>query len=89
MKYDPSKENRVVKAIMDKNDRGDKIQVSTVTREGSDFVWADIRLMYTPEGETELRPTPKGLRFSAKLVPQLAKVLQDLADELAESENAE
>lgn len=77
-------EKRDVKALFDRGSRSDKVQVSTVVREGADSVWVDIRTMWTPEGSEEIRPTQKGLRFNATgldaLIEALTAIKKDIAD---------
>lgn len=58
---------QTVHALLDKNSRGDYIQVSTI--EGK--MWAiDIRQMYTT-AEDEVKPTTKGVRVNEELVVDL------------------
>ncbi len=85
MPYNPANEERKIIAQFEKNSRGDKIQLSTVKNKNTGHEQADIRLMYIPEGTTELRPTPKGVRFSTELVINLVKPLISLlsADDVA------
>lgn len=75
MAYDSSKETITELALVDKNDRGDKIKVSHITVKGKAGDFADIRLMYTPEGASEVRPTQKGVRFSTEILPEIVTAL--------------
>lgn len=68
-------EKRDVKALFDRGSRNDKVQVSTVVREGANSVWVDIRTMWTPEGSEEIRPTLKGLRFNADKITDMIEAL--------------
>lgn len=85
MAYDRSKETQNVMALVDKNDKGDKIQVSKIEVKGKEGVFADIRLMYTPDESDELRPTSKGVRFNTEI---LYDVVAGLADMLTDEEKA-
>ena len=81
MAYDRSKEEQEILALIDKNDRGDKIQVSKIRIKGREETFADIRLMYTPEGEEDIRPTSKGVRVSTSLLPKIVAGLVDMLDD--------
>ena len=76
---------QTIHAMLDKNSRGDYIQVSSI--EGK--MWAmDIRQMYTA-ANGEIRPTTKGVRVNEELVVDLlvecVKALpSDLYEELME-----
>lgn len=76
---------QTIHAMLDKNSRGDYIQVSSI--EGK--MWAmDIRQMYTA-ADGEIKPTTKGIRVNEELVVDLlvecVKALpSDLYEELME-----
>ena len=76
---------QIIHAMLDKNSRGDYIQVSSI--EGK--MWAmDIRQMYTA-ADGEIRPTTKGVRVNEELVVDLLvecinALPNDLYDELME-----
>ena len=76
---------QTIHAMLDKNSRGDYIQVSSV--EGT--MWAmDIRQMYTA-ADGEIRPTTKGVRVNEELVVDLLvecvnALPSDLYEELME-----
>ena len=58
---------QTIHAMLDKNSRGDYIQVSSI--EGK--MWAmDIRQMYTA-ADGEIKPTTKGVRVNEELVVDL------------------
>ena len=76
---------QTIHAMLDKNSRGDYIQVSSV--EGK--MWAmDIRQMYTA-ADGEIKPTTKGVRVNEELVVDLLvecvnALPSDLYEELME-----
>ena len=76
---------QTIHAMLDKNSRGDYIQVSSI--EGK--MWAmDIRQMYTA-ADGEIRPTTKGVRVNEELVVGLLvqcvnALPSDLYEELME-----
>lgn len=76
---------QTIHALLDKNSRGDYIQVSSVDGK----MWAmDIRQMYTA-ADGEVKPTTKGIRVNEELVVDLlvecVKALPlDLYEELME-----
>lgn len=76
---------QTIHAMLDKNSRGDYIQVSSI--EGK--MWAmDIRQMYTA-ADGEIRPTTKGVRVNEELVVDLLvecvnALPSDLYEELME-----
>lgn len=82
MAYDSSKETRDVLALVNKNDRGDKIQVAKIKVEGKSTEFMDVRLMYTPDGTDELRATQKGVRFSTEILPEVvAGMVKAMSDD--------
>lgn len=81
MAYDATKEKREVKALIDKNSRGDKIQVAKVTVEGRTNTWVDVRTMYTPKDSDALHATGKGIRFDIRILPDLIEALSGLKGE--------
>ena len=76
---------QTIHAMLDKNSRGDYIQVSSI--EGK--MWAmDIRQMYTA-ADGEIRPTTKGVRVNEELVVDMLvecvnALPSDLYEELME-----
>ena len=76
---------QTIHAMLDKNSRGDYIQVSSI--EGK--MWAmDIRQMYTA-ADGEIKPTTKGVRVNEELVVDLLvecvnALPSDLYEELME-----
>ena len=76
---------QTIHAMLDKNSRGDYIQVSSI--EGK--MWAmDIRQMYTT-ADGEVKPTTKGVRVNEELVVDLLvecvnALPSDLYEELME-----
>lgn len=75
MAYDASKETRTVLETIDKNSRGDKIQVTSIVVKGNSTPFIDIRNMYTLEDSDEVRPTSKGIRFSSEFLLDIMKSL--------------
>lgn len=75
MAYDASKETRTVLETIDKNSRGDKIQVTSIVVKGNSTPFIDIRNMYTLENSDEVRPTSKGIRFSSEFLLDIMKSL--------------
>lgn len=75
MAYNPNKDEQTQIAIFDKNDRGDKIQIQHIKNKNTGSESIDIRLMYTKEGETDVRPTQKGVRFNVELLYNMAEAL--------------
>ena len=79
---------QTIHAMLDKNSRGDYIQVSSI--EGK--MWAmDIRQMYTA-ADGEIKPTTKGVRVNEELVVDLLvecvnALPSDLYEELMERLN--
>ena len=80
MAYDASKEERKVLATFDKNTRGDKIQVASITIKGKEGMSVDIRNMYTAE-DGEMRPTQKGVRVNVEMVADIIKAVLPLLTE--------
>lgn len=80
MAYDFSKEKREVLLEIDRHG-GDKIHVTSITREDSSDSWVDFRIMYTPKDSDELRPTQKGVRVNTDFVPDIVEVLIGLMSE--------
>lgn len=75
MAYDSSKEKNTELALLDKNDRGDKVRIAHITVKGSTTEYVDIRTMYTPEGSDEVKPTSKGVRFSSDMLLDMVNAL--------------
>lgn len=71
MPYNYDKDEQFRIALIDKNDRGDKIQVQSIKNKNTGSESIDIRLMYTPEGTDELRHTSKGVRFNVEMLPDM------------------
>ena len=80
MAYDASKEERKVLATFDKNTRGDKIQVASITIKGKEGMSVDIRNMYTAE-DGEMRPTQKGVRVNVEMAADIIKAVLPLLTE--------
>lgn len=74
MAYDVTKEKQEVLAQIEKNSRGDVIQVSKITMVGRTTESVDIRIMYTDD-DGELRPTRKGVRFNSEQAAEVAAAL--------------
>lgn len=90
MAYDVSKETGETLLTLDKNTKGDKIQVRHITVKGSDNQFVDIRNMYTLESNGEIKPTQKGVRFNAEMLLDIMKSLVPVLsqDELADLKEA-
>ena len=75
MAYNYNNEESTILGQVEKNDRGEVIQVSKIRNKisGSEFI--DIRLMYTPEGSDNLAPTRKGIRFSTEKLADITSIL--------------
>lgn len=74
MAYDFSKEKKEVLLEIDRHG-GDKVHVTSITRDDSSDSWVDFRIMYTPKDSDELRPTQKGVRISSEFIPEIVDAL--------------
>lgn len=71
MAYDASSEIKKELALLDKNDRGDKVAVQLITyKDKTKGVAIDIRNMYTDAGG-EIKPTAKGIRLSSDMMAEV------------------
>lgn len=81
MAYNYNKDEQTQIAIFDKNDKGDKIQIQHIKNKNTGAESVDIRLMYTKEGEDDVRPTQKGVRFSTEMLPDIVTALASMLTE--------
>lgn len=68
-----------VAALVEKNDRGDYVQVSKVSKNGNDYV--DIRQLFTPDGALEPIPTKKGIVIHMEMLPEIVDCLNAIVEE--------
>ena len=80
MAYDNKSEVREELAMLDRNNRGDKISVVKITDESKDKVSYDIRNMYTTDDD-EVRFTQKGVRLSDELTVEVVGAILKSLDE--------
>lgn len=86
MAYNASNEDVKVIATIDKNTRGDKIQIQLIRNKISNAEMIDIRQMYTPEGTDALAPTRKGIRFNVELLSEIVAGLVSVLDDDSKEE---
>lgn len=83
MAYDAS--NDVVEeiAMFDKNNRGDKIRVTRITKKVGNSAFVDVREMFTADNG-DVKPRPKGIRINSELTADviiaMIKALNDDED---------
>lgn len=82
MAYNADKEVVTLIGTVDKDEKGNKIDVKKLTSKTSSRVQVDIRTMYTND-DGEVRPTQKGCRFN---IEQLAEITGLLASMLSDEE---
>ena len=70
MAYSVDKETEL--AMLDKNNRGDKIVIKKIENNGNTSI--DIRQYYTNDND-EIKPTTKGVRFNAEMLADVVKAL--------------
>ena len=70
MSYDYSNQKKVVLATIEKNRRGDAVQISSIHDSIRNSTYIDIRNMFIPSDsdDDELRPTAKGIRVKKELL---------------------
>lgn len=68
-----------VVALMGKNDRGDYIQISKVSKGDNDYV--DIRQLFTPDGTLKPIPTKKGIVIHMEMLPEVVEYLNAIVEE--------
>jgi hypothetical protein len=90
MAYNADNEIREELAQVQKNSRGEYVIATKITNKTSGSVSVDIRQYYTNEVD-EVKPTSKGIRINAELLPELlnglvraleANEMMDLSDTL-------
>ena len=74
MAYNASNEERTELANIQKNNRGDHIVVTQIRNKNTGNESVDIRNYYTDD-EGELKPTSKGIRFSAELTSDIVRAI--------------
>lgn len=78
MAYNSMNDETTVVALIDKNTRGDKIRIAKIRNKNTGSESVDIRVMYTPEGSTEVKPTQRGVRFNMEMLGEITEALNSL-----------
>lgn len=86
MAYNSMNDETTVIAVIDKNTRGDKIRIAKIRNKNTGSESVDIRVMYTPEGSTEVKPTQRGVRFNIELLGEITDALNSLIIEDTEDD---
>lgn len=86
MAYNSMNDETTVVALIDKNTRGDKIRIAKIRNKNTGSESVDIRVMYTPEGSTEVKPTQRGVRFNMEMLGEITEALNSLIIEDTEDD---
>lgn len=79
MAYNANNEERKELAKVQKNSRGEYIVAAEITNKNTGNVSIDIRQFYTDDND-ELKPTSKGVRFSAEMLGEVVAGLVQALD---------
>lgn len=80
MAYNAGNEERTELAVVNKNDRGEKIVITKIVNKSTGAMSLDLRNYYT-DADGVLRPTQKGIRVRDEIVYEVVKGCLGALDE--------